>query len=431
MKMIMSRLHTFGMFRQQIHTIISQETIKPSYPTPSHLRTHNLSLADHIAPNVHLPLIFFYKSYKNADINTLKKSLSQTLTQYYPFAGRLHSPSAPHIDCNGEGVEFLEALSDSRLDEFVLNKEQDQTLNQLIPNSLGCAVNKTSPVMVQVQLNRFTCGGAALALSISHKAGDGFTVVNFINHWASVARGGSPINPTFFPSSTSNIQVPEFDFQGINNAKYVTKRFIFHNSKLMELKNLVNGLGMTPINPTRVEVLSSLLFKSAVGATTTISGSFQPSNLYQVVNLRRKILAKLPEITAGNLLSVVMAKMANPDEIKLNVVIAKLRKEIREVKEVKDVEEAGEVLANTLPMMEHDGRNYNFSSLCRFPLYEVDFGWGKPVQVLLQNETLVGRVTHLMDTPSGDGIEATVRLQKEEMDVFQHDNELLEYAQRI
>ncbi|KAL8259748.1 hypothetical protein R6Q59_027701 [Mikania micrantha] len=74
--------------------IISQETIKPSSPTPSHLKTHVLSLVDNFSLHVPVPFIFFYKNYKDGDISNLKKSLSLCLTQYYPFAGRFLDPNA-------------------------------------------------------------------------------------------------------------------------------------------------------------------------------------------------------------------------------------------------------------------------------------------------------------------------------------------------
>nr|GEU71573.1 acylsugar acyltransferase 3-like [Tanacetum cinerariifolium] len=238
--------------------IISQETIKPSSPTPPHLITYNLSLADRLAPSSHVPFIFFYKNYNNRDINILKKSLSECLTQYYPFAGRLLTPSAPGIECRDHGVEFLEVSTDYRLHDFILNKEQDETLDKLIPNNLGFATNKTRPNMVEVQLNHFACGGVALAVATSHKVADALTMANFINHWATVARGGSRIKPSILSHSLSNPKLPEFTFRETSKVKqYATRRFMFPDSKLNGLKNKVNGLSTTPVNPTRKHIYTS------------------------------------------------------------------------------------------------------------------------------------------------------------------------------
>nr|XP_043638213.1 stemmadenine O-acetyltransferase-like [Erigeron canadensis] len=193
----MAKIQRFVKIRR-FHTITHQETIKPSAPTPPHLNLHNLSTIDYMIPTVHMPLVFFYKNYNKVDINKLKNSLSKSLTQYYPFAGRHLSPSTPHIDCNDEGVEFLEASIDIPFHDFILKRDVDETiLNKLIPKGLGSAVNVTSPNMLEVQLNHFPCGGAAVTVSISHKVADTFTMGNFVNHWATVTRGGSPMMPSF------------------------------------------------------------------------------------------------------------------------------------------------------------------------------------------------------------------------------------------
>ena len=53
---------------------------------------------------------------------------------------------------------------------------------------------------------------------------------------------------------------------------------------------------------------------------------------------------------------------------------------------------------------------YNFSSWFWFPLYEVDFGWGKPIWVSTRAKTL--EMVILNDTKDGDGIEAWVSLDE-------------------
>lgn len=85
--------------------VIARETIKPSSPTPSHLEIYPLSFIDHLCPPNYIPLIFFYQNQSfQPDINgetstifklckertkMLKESLSQVLSMYYPFTGRV------------------------------------------------------------------------------------------------------------------------------------------------------------------------------------------------------------------------------------------------------------------------------------------------------------------------------------------------------
>ncbi|KAD3337424.1 hypothetical protein E3N88_32944 [Mikania micrantha] len=360
--------------------IISQETIKPSSPTPSHLKTHVISLIDNNIPHSPVPFIFFYNNYEDGDINNLKKSLSLCLTQYYPFAGRFLVPNAGQIDCNDEGVAFLEVAHETRLDDFILENENDESIRQLLPD-----FDKNRSSLIHVQLNHFTGGGVALVVSISHKA----------------ARGGSPFKPRFYTSPTSHNDVVElFEPKSTNEetthevVKFVLKSFVFPNSKLNDLKKeVLRSMGMGVRNPdlTRVEVLTSLLFKCAIDAATTRSGT------------------------------------DDSQEIALHEVVDKLRKRKMECKYERNVQEIGEKHARLMPMPAKE-HVYWSTSFCWFPIYEVDFGWGKPVQFKYVVEEVHVKNFVLVDTPERDGIEATVRLPEEEMMIFQQDKRLLAYV---
>ncbi|GJX75527.1 acylsugar acyltransferase 3-like protein [Tanacetum coccineum] len=432
MNTIKAKIRGYGGVRK-LHTIISQETIKPSSPTPRHLKTYNFSLLDHFAPNVHMPKVFFYKSYNDGNTTNLKQSLSKCLTQYYPFAGRFPSPSASYVDCNDEGIEFSKVLIDSKIDDFIFNKNQDETMDQLIPNGSGCIVSTTSPNnLLEVQLNHFTCGGVALAVSISHKIADGFTSASLINHWASVARCQSPVNPKFIlsPISDNIIKIPDVMNKGTDKKNYIARRFIFPNSKLNELKKKVNSMGPTPMNPTRVELLTSLIFKCSMGATIAKSGCYKPSNLLHCVNMRNKVINICPNTSAGNIFTLMNAKIASTSEIMLDEVIYELRKGKMELDGLQSLQEVEKHYLSTLSMLEGDeSRSFVSSSLCRFPFYNVDFGWGKPIKVITRYPDVDDNGVILLDTRSGDGIEALVHLEKEEMSIFKMDEELLAYVE--
>ncbi|GJV50995.1 deacetylvindoline O-acetyltransferase [Tanacetum coccineum] len=167
--------------------------IKPSSPTPCRLKAYNLSVYDQLAPSAYMPIVAFYpptsKSSSPRERTTLelKNSLSQTLSQYYPFAGRLNSPT--YVDCNDNGVEFIEASNNDMLLSDFLQRSNHEDLDQLFPNDLICYhpylkgdSSITCPLSVQV--NHFACGGVAVATSLNHKLGDARTILNFINHWA-------------------------------------------------------------------------------------------------------------------------------------------------------------------------------------------------------------------------------------------------------
>ena len=105
--------------------VISKETIKPSYPTPGHLRHYSLSFLDQSASQFFMPWVLFYHKDTNTELNNLeqreriKKSLSEALTQFYPLAGRVKENL--YIECNDVGVNYVDAVAKCNLSEFLEN----------------------------------------------------------------------------------------------------------------------------------------------------------------------------------------------------------------------------------------------------------------------------------------------------------------------
>ncbi|KAK2990651.1 hypothetical protein RJ640_007785 [Escallonia rubra] len=116
--------------------IVSREIIKPSSQTPPHLRVFKLSLFDQIATVSYVPIVFFYPmnqgNYRITEISCrLKSSLSKALTRFYPLAGRIKDHVS--IDCNDEGVPFLETRVNREMPQF-LNQPNLEVMHQLLPH---------------------------------------------------------------------------------------------------------------------------------------------------------------------------------------------------------------------------------------------------------------------------------------------------------
>ena len=103
--------------------IVSKATIKPSSPTPNELKHYKFSLLDEMAPppSIYVPVVLFYSA-SEKDLpqvsQKLKTSLSEVLTLYYPLCGRIKgNKSNLYVDCNDEGVLYLEARVPSKLSD--------------------------------------------------------------------------------------------------------------------------------------------------------------------------------------------------------------------------------------------------------------------------------------------------------------------------
>lgn len=167
--------------------VIERDCIKPSSPTPNHLRKHELSFLDQVAPPIFMPMLLFYPATSYGDDETplsasrVKQSLSETLTQFYPLAGRIIDNA--FVNCNDEGTPFVEARVKCLLSDVVSQPDPNQ-LNKLLPCDLECVVD----FVLAVQANIFDCGGMAIGVCISHKVADALSLVMFLNSWASISR---------------------------------------------------------------------------------------------------------------------------------------------------------------------------------------------------------------------------------------------------
>ncbi|KAG6581248.1 Tabersonine-19-hydroxy-O-acetyltransferase, partial [Cucurbita argyrosperma subsp. sororia] len=61
-------------------------------------------------------------------------------------------------------------------------------------------------------------------------------------------------------------------------------------------------------------------------------------------------------------------------------------------------------------------------------MYEADFGWGKPEWITVPEAPWKNMIL-LMDAKNGDGMEAMVSLDKEEMAAFEQNQELLSFCE--
>lgn len=122
--------------------------VKPAAATPRHVLWN--SNVDQLVPRfLHVSTVYFYRQSSLStptmaahgdyffDSAVLKDALSKVLVPFYPVAGRLVASSGDNgridIDCNGEGVLFVEARSNSVVDDFGDFKPSPK-LRSLVPS---------------------------------------------------------------------------------------------------------------------------------------------------------------------------------------------------------------------------------------------------------------------------------------------------------
>ncbi|XP_038687568.1 stemmadenine O-acetyltransferase-like [Tripterygium wilfordii] len=432
--------------------IISRENIKPSSPTPTHLRTHVISLLDQFSPPIYNSNLFFYSANEAASISisqrsqVLKQSLSRTLTLYYPFAGRNIDNFS--IDCNDEGISYTVAKVSCKLSDY-LKKPDFSKFPKFVPEEIVICEMTPGCHLVKIQETMFACGGFAIGIGATHNIIDVTSLTAFLNAWGSMTREGTTLSPDFSSSyifPRNNAFPQDLTGSALTNRFYqekgifVGRRFVFEGPMISNLKSKASRLGVQ--KPTRAEVVVALLFKCIMSTSKAKFGAKKKSALLSTsVNLRRRAEPKFPETSVGNIVLLAAIK-ANSEETDERSFVSWMRETLSPmncdfVKSLQGVQGLQSLCEYLRRLSESYSKGITdgdeiimFNSWCNSGTYSIDFGWGKPLwfPAFVCALGIFGSVIQLVDTRSGNGIEAWVSLDEEIMGVVEHDNELLSVA---
>ncbi|XP_050204709.1 stemmadenine O-acetyltransferase-like [Mercurialis annua] len=426
---------------------LSKELIKPSSPTPDHLRHLQLSFLDQIQAPVCMPFVLFYTKdpdFTNSErCNMLKTSLSKALTTFYPLAGRVRNNT--YIDCNDEGVLFVEAQANFPLsnilessDSAAGSKKVHKVRSCYDPNSnkkfFPLQLDEGKDFAAFFQITFFNCGGLAISMAMSHKLGDGLSVMVFLNSWAAITRESNSddlikIPPfglaTIFPPKNLGFEPRNW----IMKDNIITKRFVFDTSVLSDLKTKYsddNGC-----RPTRVEALSAFIWSRFMAATQANETNNKLYLVHHAVNLRPRMDPPLSNQHFGNI-SRIATTLADQDG-ECDGIMSRMRDSIKNVNAdyVKSLQKSDGHLnflkEGTEKVAKGDVISFSFTSLCNFPTYDIDFGWGK-AEWTGSAPLPFKNLAVLLDTNDGKGIEAWINLKEEDMAKFDIDKELLAHV---
>lgn len=438
--------------------IISEQCIKPSLPTPPHLRTFKLCLLDQLIPAPYAPIVLYYpnldEGYTHHQILErlllLERSLSETLTRFYPLAGVIRDDLS--IECNDHGAYYVTAKVKCSLLEF-LDRPNLELISELLPCKQSFSESLVGSRVTSVQVNVFLCGGIAIGLCVSHKVVDGAGLSSFLRSWAG---SGCASKEVVFPSFVANSLFPADDDLWLRDAsmamwgslfktgKCITKRFLFDSAAIARLKTMAAAADVR--RPTQVEVVSACIWKSAMQAASASAAvsdqdSGRRSLLTHVVNLRKRAAPPFSEHALGNLIWVSSAHTTTTTGGDFPSLVNQIRGSISKINDdyVKKLrsDHGPNLMRKTMKDIEDFGSSNHgvdylgFTSWCKIGFYDIDFGFGKPVWVCPTSSTgntVFMNLVVLMETKSGNGIEAWITLDKEEMQRFEENQHLLGFA---
>ncbi|MFQ6656011.1 hypothetical protein Gotur_026297 [Gossypium turneri] len=273
--------------------------VKPS-SSKDLLKPFQLSLIDQVSTTNYVPFIFFYPKPCDSHIdgsqfsNQPKQSLSKALTQFYPLSGRTRNNLLiSHYD---KGVPFVEARVKGRLSDFIEATGEVlelEALNQLLPCRPFCFFQDYSAL-------------PQLGIQII----DATTISCFLKTWAAFSLGSNGEIPDpdlleagsrFFRPMESMPTSINFKRLLFNEGRRKSRSFVFDANAIATLMFKAKSKSLE--QPSRVASLGAFLWKHAIQASRSVSGSRKPAILCQTVNIRRKMKPQLPDYSIGNLVN--------------------------------------------------------------------------------------------------------------------------------
>ncbi|XP_038904319.1 tabersonine-19-hydroxy-O-acetyltransferase-like [Benincasa hispida] len=174
---------------------------------------------------------------------------------------------------------------------------------------------------------------------------------------------------------------------------------------------------------------------------SSIKGSVPATSLLQYINLRNRVDPQLPVTLSGNIISFFIASSTKPEqrEMELQNLVDDMKTNLEEFCKTFPKNYRAEqwgllqkITCQRINGEDEKSRGLYFvtcTSWCKFPVYNVDFGWGKPVWITVPAEFPWKNMILLMDARDGVGIEAMVSLEKKETEVFEQNQELLSFCE--
>ncbi|KAE8722803.1 hypothetical protein F3Y22_tig00013565pilonHSYRG00004 [Hibiscus syriacus] len=404
-------------------------------------------------------------------ISLLKQSLSKTLSFFPPLAGRLYTDEKGYIyiTCNDGGVEFHHARYTSRFIRDVIGPVHVPELVKefFTFDKMVSYQGHYKPIMA-VQFTELE-DGVFIGCSVNHAVIDGTSFWNFFNTLADICRKISNNDnesieeiarrPDFSRDSvfisSAILKVPDggpkVTFN--ENEPLCERIFSFSRKAILELKANVNGdfnaveiLGkqsndnkyyteMAPVSRTAVissfQSLSALLWRAVTRARKLPAS--KTTTFRMAINCRHRLNPNMDPLYFGNAIQSIPTYALAGDVTSRD--IRWCAQQLNESVKAHDDETVLRFIhiweKNPLcfPLGNLDGASLTMGSSPRFPMYDNDFGWGRPLAVRSGGANKFdGKISAFPGREGNGSVDLEVVLAPETMAGIESDHEFMQYV---
>ncbi|CAM0875972.1 unnamed protein product [Alopecurus aequalis] len=376
----------------------SPELLVPAGPTPRELKRLS-DIDDQEGLRRHTHNIQFF--HHDASINgrdpatVLRDAVARALVHYYPFAGRLRELQGRKlaVDCTGEGVLFIEADADVRLEQFGHALHPPfPGIEELVFDVPGSSEVLGTPLLL-FQVTRLSCGGFILAVRVNHTMTDAQGLMQFLTAVAELARGAAvpSVRPVWGREvlEARNPPCPSFvhrQYDEVPDTKgaIVPLEDMEQHSFFFGAKEVASVRShLTPVlqkHATTFDVLVGLLWKCRTIALAPHADE-EMRMMFAVDGRGRKgKQSAIPTGYYGNVVALPAAVSAAGELCAMPLSYA-----VRLVKEAKEEVDMEYMRSVADPLVQRGRpditmvRAYMASDVTKVGFGELDYGWGRPV----------------------------------------------------
>ncbi|KAL3521184.1 hypothetical protein ACH5RR_019333 [Cinchona calisaya] len=409
-------------------------------------------------------------------ISLLKRSLSTTLPHFPPLAGRLvtDSDGYVYITCNDAGVEFTHAnASHLRIRDVLGFIDVPHEVKEFFSFDGMVSFEGHFRPILAVQVTELA-DGVFIGCSVNHAVTDGTSYWNFFNTFAEVSRGIKRISrvPDFrresvlISSAVLKLPAggPKVTFDA--DAPLRERIFSFSRESILKLKAKannkkwdVNGGGLdvvelmgkqkhdpltkidgnvTPLNQpikkseiSSFQALCALLWRGVTRARKLPAS--KTTTFRMAVNCRHRLEPKLEPLYFGNAIQSIPTYASAGDVVSrdLRWCAEQLNKNVMAHDDtmVRRYVEDWEWDPRCFPLGNFDGAMLTMGSSPRFPMYDNDFGWGRPMAVRSgRANKFDGKISAFPGREGGGIVDLEVVLAPETMDGLESDPEFMQHV---
>ncbi len=424
-------------------------------------------------------------------ISLLKCGLSKALTHFPALAGRLTTDEYGYvyITCNDAGADFIHANADSiYIHDILAPIHVPNFVMDFFAFDRTVSYDGHFKPILAVQVTELA-DGVFIGCSVNHAVTDGTSYWNFFNTFAEMCRGVKMISrsPCFDRDSVlispAVLKVPEggpkvtFDV----HAPLRERIFSFSRESILKLKartnnRKLNGYSNGGINAIEImgkaihdpiktvdEKMTAIIenwLRNAVSKTetevqrqTAEISSFQSlcallwcavtrarnfpaskmTTFRMAVNTRHRLEPKLSPCYFGNAIQSIPTYASAGDVLShdLRWCAEQLNKNVLSHDDVmvRSYVENWERDPRCFPLGNFDGAMLTMGSSPRFPMYDNDFGWGKPVAVRSgRANKFDGKISAFPGREGGGSVDLEVVLAPETMAGLESDPEFMKYV---